>query len=82
MPSSKSTQSGKQAPISGGVTFQGPRGVRRPVQSIMNKYYILQRKDSRDAYDRTILSKTIHKQSRQEVRAWKTKWAQHLLQRF
>ena len=68
--------------IYGGGKFQGPQGVRRPVQYCIVKDLMLQRKESRDIHDRKIFSKNIHKQSRKELRSWRIKWADHLLSRF
>ena len=72
----------KEARISGGIQVQSSRGIRRPTQSIMIKDLILQRNESRNANDRKMLTKTIPKQSRKELRAWKTKSTEHLLSRF
>ena len=43
---------------------------------------IYQRRHCRDNLERRNLSKAISKVSRQELRRWRTLWADHLLQRF
>ena len=46
------------------------------------KDLILQRKETRDSYGRRNLSKLILKQSRKELRMWKAKCAEYLLEKF
>ena len=66
----------------GGERFQGPKGVKRPAQSRELKNLILQRKEASSIQTRKDMSKKIQKQVRKEVRLWKTKWAEYLLQKF
>ena len=65
-----------------GSRLQGPKGIKRPGQSLELKDLVLQRKETRDTNGRRKLSKLIHKQSRKELRMWKAKWAEYLLEKF
>ena len=71
-----------QAAIPAGEAFQGPNGVSRPGRSLILKDLVFQRKEARDTQRRRDLSKSILKQARRELRIWKSKWAEHLLQKF
>ena len=61
-------------------TFQGPNGVQRFARSLILKDLVFQRKEARDIKRRRDLSKSILKQARRELRIWKSKWAEYLLQ--
>ena len=71
-----------QAAIPAGEAFQGPNGVSRPGRSLILKDLVFQRKEARDTQRRRDLSKSILKQARRELRMWKSKWAEHLVQKF
>ena len=71
-----------QAARSSGSRRRGPKGIKRPGKSLELKDLILQRKETRDRNGRRILSKRIHKQARRELREWKLKWTEHLLEKF
>lgn len=55
---------------------------RRPERSVQLKMLISQRRRCRDRNERLRLSKEIHRVSRQELRAWKSLWADMLLEKF
>ena len=84
MPSSKSTRSCQYSQANGSFWRTEITNSKRnqTTNSIIMKDLILQRKDSRDPHDGKILNKKIHKQSRKELRLWKTKWVEHRLERF
>ena len=54
----------------------------RPEKSMALKTLIYQRRHSSDNSERKRLSKAIYKMSRQELRKWRTIWADHLLHKF
>ena len=62
--------------------FQGPNDVQRPARSLILKDLVFQRKEVRDIQRRRDLSKSILKQARRELRIWKSKWIEYLLQKL
>ena len=66
----------------GGSCLKGPNGVKRPTQSNLIRDLILQMHEYYDKNLRRSISNNIHKQSRKELRLWKTKWTERLLERF
>ena len=73
---------GKIAIQTAAQAFQGPNGVQRPARSLTLKDLIFQRKEARDIQRRRILSKAVLKQARRELRIWKSKYIEYLLQKF
>ena len=71
-----------QATTPVGQAFQIPNGVQRLVRSLIFKDLVFQRKEARDIQRRRDLSKSILKQARRELRIWKSKWNEYLLQKF
>ena len=71
-----------QAAIPAGEAFQGPNGVSRPGRSLILKDLVFQRKEARDIQRRRDLSKSILNQAKMELRIWKIKWTEHLLQKL
>ena len=67
---------------SGDSCINGPNGVRRPIQSNLIRDLVFQRKEAQDMKIRRKITKEIHKQSRKELRLWKIKWVERLLERF
>ena len=65
-----------------GSCDRGPDGCRRPHQSILLKSLIDSRRRSISSDERRELSKQILKQSRRELRTWRTRWADHMLTRM
>ena len=60
----------------------GPNGVRRPEKSLELKILLKQRRETRDPSEKSRLSKAIYKQVRQELRKWRTIWAEYSLKKF
>lgn len=57
-------------------------GGKRPEKSMELKTLIYQRRHCNDNLERRRLSKAIFKLSRQELRKWRTMWADYLLRKF
>ena len=71
-----------QSAEAGSERFQGPKGVKRPAQSLELKDLCIQRKEARNMQTRKDLRKKIQRQARNEVPLWKTKGTEYFFQKF
>ena len=70
------------AAVRSGSSAFGPRNAKRPERSRVLLKMIHERRICHDRHERQRLSKSINKQTRKELRAWRTLWADHLLEKF
>ena len=65
----------------GGEIDRGPKGLTRPEDSDELKQLMQERRRCSSAIDRKRLSKAIQRLARRELRAWKAKWTEYLLEK-
>ena len=70
------------AAATGGAQHGGPHGLQRPEKSPELLQLLRQRRSATTSDERRALSKSIYRTARRELRAWRTLWSQHLLDRF